>query len=188
MLRLLTHNWWLVALRGLFAILFGIVALIWPGITVQSLVLVFGVYAIVDGVLSSITAVGNRKQYPRWGLVLLNGLLGVAAGVMAIVWPGITALVLLFLIAAWAIVTGLFEVAGAIALRRELKGEGWLVLSGILSILFGAAVVIWPGAGALALIWLIASYAIVFGITLIGLGFRLRHVDYELKEKMAHAV
>ena len=188
MLHLLTRNWWLVALRGLFAIIFGVVAVIWPDITVQALVLVFGVYAIVDGVLSSVTAVGNRKQYPRWGLVLLNGLLSIAAGVMAFVWPGITALVLLFLIAAWAIVTGLFEVAGAIALRRELKGEGWLVLSGVLSILFGLAIVTWPGAGALALVWLIAAYAIVFGITLIALGFRLRRVDQELKDKWEYAV
>ncbi|MFZ1401203.1 MAG: HdeD family acid-resistance protein [Candidatus Promineifilaceae bacterium] len=188
MLRLLTRNWWLVALRGLFAILFGVVAMIWPGITVQALVIVFGVYAVVDGVLSSVTAVGNRKHYPRWGLVLLNGQLSIMAGVMAFVWPSIAALVLLFLIAAWTIVTGLFEVAGAIALRRELEGEGWLVLSGILSVLFGLAVVIWPGAGALALIWLIAAYAIVFGITLIALGFRLRRVGQELKDQLGHAV
>ncbi len=187
MLRLLTRNWWLVALRGLFAILFGIVAVLWPDITVQALVLVFGIYAIVDGVLSSITAVGNRHLYPRWGLVFLSGLLSVAVGIMAFVWTEITALALLFLVAAWAIVTGIFEIAAAIALRRELKGEGWLVLSGLLSVLFGTAVVIWPGAGALALIWLIAAYAIVFGITLIGLGFRLRKLDQNIEDQFRYA-
>lgn len=150
--------------------------------------MVFGVYAVLDGVLSSVTAVGNRQHYPRWGLVLLNGLLSITAGVMTFVWPSITALVLLFLIAAWAIVTGLFEVVGAIALRRELEGEGWLILSGILSVLFGLAMVIWPGAGALALIWLIAAYAIVFGITLIALGFRLRRVGQKLNDRLGHVV
>ena len=188
MLRLLTRGWWLVALRGLFAISFGVVALMWPGITLQALVMVFGVYAVLDGVLSSVTAVGNRQHYPRWGLVLLNGLLSITAGVMTFVWPSITALVLLFLIAAWAIVTGFFEVVAAIALRRELEREGWLVLSGVLSVLFGLAVVIWPGAGALALVWLIAIYAFVFGITLIALGFRLRRVRQELNNQLGHAV
>lgn len=174
MLAHLARNWWMLALRGVLAILFGVMAFIWPGITVAALVLLFGAYALVDGVFAVIAAMrehgGNQN---RW-VLLIEGVAGILAGILTFIWPGITAIVLLYLIAAWAIVTGVFEVIAAIRLRDEMTGEFWLALAGILSILFGIAIVVFPGAGALAVIWLIAAYAIVFGVMLLVLALRLR--------------
>jgi uncharacterized membrane protein HdeD (DUF308 family) len=174
MLTHLARNWWVVALRGVLAILFGVMAFIWPGMTVAVLVLLFGAYALVDGVFAVIASFrehgGNQN---RWAL-LLEGIAGIIAGVLTFIWPGITAIVLLYLIAAWAIVTGIFEIITAIRLRNEMTGEFWLVLAGILSVLFGVVIAIFPGAGALTVVWLIALYSIIFGVALIGLAFRLR--------------
>ena len=170
----LIKNWWMVALRGLVAVLFGIAAFVWPGLTLLALVWLFGIYALMDGVFTLISAFTNRRESNRWWLLLLEGIVGIAAGIIAIVWPGITAFALLYLIAAWAIVTGVLEIAAAIRLREEIEGEWLMALSGILSLVFGILLVIWPGAGALAVVWMIAAYAIVFGIFLIILGFRLR--------------
>jgi uncharacterized membrane protein HdeD (DUF308 family) len=175
MVMTLARNWWVLALRGLCAIIFGILAFVWPGITLGALVLLYGVYALVDGILSIIAAVSKREGsgLPWWAL-LLQGLLGIAAGIVTFAWPGITALFLLFLIAAWAIVTGIFAIIAAIRLRKEIQGEFWLALSGILSVVFGVLLFVRPGAGALTVVWLIGSYAIFFGILLLVLAFRLK--------------
>jgi uncharacterized membrane protein HdeD (DUF308 family) len=170
----LARNWWAVALRGLFAVLFGFAALAWPGITLAALVALFGAYALVDGLFAIVSAVVNAGRQPRWWALLLEGLLGVAAGIAAFVWPGITALVLLYVIAAWAIVTGIFEIVAAIRLRREIRGEWLLALGGLASVLFGLSLIVFPVAGALTVVWLIGAYALVFGVLLLVLAFRLR--------------
>jgi uncharacterized membrane protein HdeD (DUF308 family) len=175
MVMTLAHNWWVLALRGLCAIIFGILAFVWPGVTLGVLVLLYGAYALVDGVLAIIAALSKRQGsgLPWWAL-LLEGLLGIAAGIVTFVWPGITALFLLFLIAGWAIMTGIFEIIAAIRLRKEIEGELWLALSGIVSIIFGVLLFVRPGAGALTVVWLIGAYAIFFGIFLLALAFRLK--------------
>ncbi len=180
MLARLSRNWWAVALRGLAAVLFGIGAFVWPAMTLITLVLLFGIYALVDGVFALIQAFGPDTSM-RWAFGL-EAVVGVAAGIATIVWPGMTALILLYFIAGWAIITGVLEVFGAIQLRKVVSNEWLLVLGGIASVLFGAILVFAPGAGALAMIWLIGSYAVVFGVLLIGLGFRLRSVGQHLEE------
>src|SRR5262247_3765943 len=150
MLHALAKVWWLLLLRGIAAIAFGVLAFIWPGLTLVTLVLLYGAFALVDG------------------------LLGIAAGIVTFVWPGITALLLVLFIGAWALVHGIFEIIGAIQLRKEIDNEWMLILGGILSVIFGLIVLIAPGAGALGLIWVIAAYAIVFGVIFVALALRLR--------------
>jgi len=170
----LAKNWWLLLLRGIAAIIFGILAFAWPGITLLSLVILYGAYALVDGVLSIAAAVGGGGgATPRWWLAVV-GLLGIAAGLLTFFWPQITALVLLMFIGAWALIHGVFEIIGAIRLRKEIDNEWMLILSGALSVVFGAAMLIMPGAGALALIWVIGAYSIIFGILFVGFAFRLK--------------
>jgi uncharacterized membrane protein HdeD (DUF308 family) len=169
----LAHNWPVVMLRGVAAVLFGVVAFLAPGISLAALVLVFGAYAFADGILAIVTAV-RRRGADRWWVLLLEGLAGVAVGLLTIMWPGITALTLLYLIAAWALVTGVLEIAAAIRLRKVITGEWLLALTGVASVLFGLLLVIAPGAGALAVVLWIGAYALVFGCLLIALSFRLR--------------
>ncbi len=180
MLEKITNNWWMYAVRGVVAIIFGVVALIWPGQTLQALVLVFGAYALVDGIFSVAAGIAFRRYFERWWAVLLEGVAGIAFGLLTFFWPNITALVLLYFIAAWALVTGIFEIVAAIQLRSVITGEWALILSGLLSILFGVLLFVFPGAGAVSLVWLIGIYAITFGITLIILAFRLRSLGHEL--------
>jgi uncharacterized membrane protein HdeD (DUF308 family) len=168
----LSRNWWTLALRGLAAVIFGVLAFIWPDVTVTILVLFFGAYALWDGIFALIGAF-RTKSDRRWPLVL-EGLVGVAAGLFVFFWPGPATLALLFVIGAWAVITGIFEIIAAIRLREEIEGEWLMLISGVLSVLFGIALFIWPAAGALAVTWMIATYAILFGILLIVLGFRLR--------------
>jgi uncharacterized membrane protein HdeD (DUF308 family) len=173
-LRALAKCWWLLLLRGIAAVLFGLIAFIWPGLTLVTLVLLYGAFALVDGVISLIAAfTGSAKPVPTWWLVVV-GLLGIAAGIVTFAWPGITAILLVMFIGAWALVHGIFEIIGAIKLRKEIDNEWMLILGGALSVLFGLIVLIAPGAGALGLIWAIASYSIVFGILFIALALRLR--------------
>lgn len=170
----LARNWWALALRGLVAILFGLVALVWPGLTLQALVLLFGVYALVDGVLALATTVRAVERHQRWWPLLLEGVLDLAIGLITLVWPGITALVLLVFIASWAILTGATELISAIRLRRVIAGEWLLGLSGVASLVFGLALLAFPSAGALAVVWLIGVYALFFGVVVLVLAFRLR--------------
>lgn len=179
MVETLSRNWWAVALRGVAAILFGVLALVWPGITVLALVLLFGAYALVDGAFTLAAAFGNRDGGRTRGdraWLFARGIAGILTAVIAVVWPGITALALLWLIAFWAMVTGVLEIVAAIQLRKELRNEWLLALSGVLSVLFGVLLVVWPAAGVLTLIVLIGIAAIAFGITLLTLGLRLRQV------------
>ena len=172
LLSALSENWWVLLLRGLLAVLFGLIALFLPGMTLTVLVLVFGAYALVEGVFAVVA--GIRGTGGRRWVLIIEGVLGVLAGIVALVWPGITALVLLYVIAFWAIFTGIAEVVAAIALRREIAGEWALILGGVLSVIFGIILAILPGAGLLSLVWLVGLYAILFGIALIVLAFRLR--------------
>jgi uncharacterized membrane protein HdeD (DUF308 family) len=174
MLRTLAQNWWAIVLRGVFAVLFGLGAFFWPGITLAVLVLLFGGYLFLDGILAVLWALARRRAGPfPWG-VFLAGLASLAAGVVTLLWPGVTALALLYVIAVWAVVRGIFEIVAAFHLRRELSNEWLLALNGALSVLFGVLLIVAPGAGALAVLWLIGSFAIIVGIVMIVLGFRLK--------------
>jgi uncharacterized membrane protein HdeD (DUF308 family) len=168
-------HWWALALRGALAILFGLAALLRPGIALEALILLFGAYALVDGVFAIVGIFGGtRGGTPRW-LLLIEGVVGILAGIIAFVLPGLTAILLLYLIAAWAIITGISEIATAIRLRNEIRGEWAVIAGGVLSVLFGALLaVIGPVAGLFSLIWLIGIYAIAFGIMLLIAGFRVR--------------
>jgi uncharacterized membrane protein HdeD (DUF308 family) len=148
-----------------------------PGITLTALVLLYGAFALVDGVFAVAAALFGRRRGMPWWAMLVEGLFGIAIGILTFAWPGITALALLYLIAAWAVITGVFEIAAAIRLRQEIQGEWLLALSGALSVLFGVVLVLYPGAGALAVVWLIGAYAIAFGVLLLVLGFRLRSLS-----------
>lgn len=179
MLDTLSRNWWVLAVRGGSAVIFGVVALVWPDLTVLALVLLFGAYALVDGVLALYAALVNRGLdreltggQRAW--LAVEGVAGVLAAIVAFVWPQITALALLYLIAAWALVTGVAEIFLAVRLRREIQGEWLLALGGVLSILFAVLAFAFPQAGALAVLWLIATYAIAFGVVVLVLAFRVR--------------
>lgn len=174
------NKWWLYALRGLFAVIFGVLALVWPGTTIQVLVLLFGAYALADGIFAVTIGVLSSGTFKRWWAILLEGLTGILIGLMTFFWPNITGLALLFFIATWAIVTGVFEIVAAINLRRIVKGEWRMVLSGILSILFGTLLFVFPGTGAVSVVWLIGGYAIFFGISLMAVGFKLHNLKREL--------
>jgi len=173
LIHALAKNWWLEVLRGVAAIIFGILALANPGIALVTLVLLWGIYALIDGVLAIAAAVMGGNPMPRWWLAIV-GLAGIGAGVMTFVYPVITAFVLLIFIAVWAIVLGIFEIYGAIKLRKEIEGEWFLILSGALSVLFGLLLLARPGAGALAVIWIIGAYAIILGIIYVMFGLKLR--------------
>lgn len=174
MVRLLAKSWWLLLLRGIVAIVFGVFALQRPGITLATLVLLFGAYAIVDGVFSLISAAaGWRHREDRW-LLLLEGLVGLFAGFVTLQAPGVTAVALVFFIAAWALATGVLKIVAAIRLRREISGEFWLILSGIAGVVFAFLVMDRPAAGALALVWMIGWFAIFTGAMLVMLSFKVR--------------
>jgi uncharacterized membrane protein HdeD (DUF308 family) len=172
LLHTLAKNWWLLLLRGICA-LFGVLTFVWPGITLLTLVLLYGAYALADGVLALAEAVMGGAPAPRWWLALV-GLLGIAVGMLTFAWPAITALVLLLFIAGWAIATGVLQIVGAIRLRKEIDNEWLLIASGVLSVVFGLILVVQPGTGALALLYVIGIYAILYGILLVWLSLRLR--------------
>lgn len=173
MLRLLAPRWWLIALRGVAAVVFGILAITLPGVTLATLIILFGAYAFVDGIFAVIHAIGGGESESFW-LVLLEGLLGIGVGLLTFFEPGLTAIALLFYIAAWNLATGVLEIASAFRLRKQVTGEFWLLLGGLASIIFAIILMTQPGAGALALFWVIGIYAIVFGISLLALSFKLR--------------
>jgi uncharacterized membrane protein HdeD (DUF308 family) len=188
----LARNWWLVILRGVAGILFGIATLFAPGLSLLALILLFGAYAFADGVLALISAVRRRGASEPWWLLLLEGIAGIAAGVLTLLWPSISALALLYVIAAWAIVTGGFEIAAAIRLRKVITNEWLLTLSGIASVIFGVLIMLFPGAGALALVLWIGAYSLVFGVLFAVLGLKLRSWvksdSWRSHQHAAHAV
>jgi uncharacterized membrane protein HdeD (DUF308 family) len=170
----LARNWWSLVIRGIAAILLGVVTFAWPGITLAALVLLYGAYALVDGVMAIIGAVRAVQSHERWGALLIEGIAGIAAAAITMLWPGITALALVFVIAAWAIVTGVVELVAAVRLRKYVTGEWLLALGGIASIAFGVLIIMAPLAGALVIALWVGAYTLVFGVLMVALGFRLR--------------
>ena len=180
MLDLLSRYWWTLVVRGVIALIFGILAFVWPGLTLASLVILFGAFVLMDGIFAIVGAIGGWGERDDHWLLLLGGLLGVGIGIMTFRAPGITTTLLLMFIAAWALATGVLEIIAAIRLRKEIKGEWWLILSGITSIVLALVLMIFPDAGALGLLWLIASYAVLFGAMIIALGLKLRWLRSQL--------
>jgi uncharacterized membrane protein HdeD (DUF308 family) len=174
----ITRRWWTIALRGVAAILLGVLSLFLPGVTFLSIVILFGVFAIVDGMLSM--SLATRDATGTRGAITIRGLASVLAGVLALVWPGITAFALLMVIAAWAIASGVLEIVMAVRMRKHLRHEGLLIVEGILSIVFGAVLFIAPAAGALAIGLWVGAYALVLGVMLIAASIRLRKAHGEL--------
>ena len=169
----LADNWWAVALRGLFAILFGITAFAVPGATMLALALIFGAYSIADGMFNIVLAVRGARKHERWGLLLTNGLLGILIGVIAAVWPGITVLAFVFMVGAWALLSGGLMFGAALGMKIS-HGRWWLVFGAIISVIYGLLLFASPLIGALVLTWWVGAHALVFGVTLIILSFRLR--------------
>jgi uncharacterized membrane protein HdeD (DUF308 family) len=178
--------WWTFIVRGVVAIVFGVVALVYPPVGIGVLVGLFAAWAIIDGVNSLLTGIRTRGTDRSWWLEILEGVIGVAAGIIALVLPGFAAEILLLLIAAWAILTGILEIVMAVRLRRVIEGEVWLALAGVASIVFGVVLVLFPAAGALSIVWLLAGFAIAFGVFLIMLGWRLRGIDQLARRDAAH--
>ena len=181
-------HWWVFLVRGIVAILFGIGTFVWPGMALVVLVVMFAAFTFVDGVATVIASIRHRTEVKHWWAYLLEGLLGVGVGVVTWFWPGITAMALLFLIAFWAIATGIFEIIAAWKLREEISGEWALGLAGLLSVAFGVLLLLRPGAGALAVVWVIGVYAIVFGILLTVVAFKLRGWRAGLKDQPGEVV
>jgi uncharacterized membrane protein HdeD (DUF308 family) len=187
---LLAGNWWTFVLRGIVAILFGLLCFILPGMALLTLVFMFGFYAIVDGVFAMIAAFhwANAPTHRHWWVLLLSGFCSIIAGGIALFMPGLTAIALLYLISAWAIVSGVFALIAAIRLRQQIRGEWVYVVSGLLSVIFGALVALFPGAGALALIIWIGAYAVVLGVLLITLGVKLRQWVRHASDATGHDI
>lgn len=173
MSALLARNWWAVALRGVFAILFAAIAFVWPGATLLSFVLFFSAYMLVDGVFGIVAGVRAASRQERWGLLVLEGVLNILVGIIAFLMPGLTLVFFVALIAAWSILTGILMIVAAFKLNPTY-GRAWLIVSGIVSLLFGIALLIAPLIGAVVLTWWLGAYALVFGIALLILAFRLR--------------
>lgn len=169
--------WWMVLLRGVLIALFGIIALVSPRIALLTLVFLFGFYAILDGVVAVVMGVRARKSAAHWVWPVVQGVLSVIAGIVALVWPGVTALALLFVVAFWAIVMGVAEIAEAFTARRAgAHAWGWTLVAGIVNILFGLALLVWPATGILALVWLVGLFALIGGVILVGWAFRIRAI------------
>src|SRR5262249_58506761 len=174
MFNLMTQNWWAIALRGLVAALFGIATFMWPGITLWVLAPLFGAYALINGIFAVIEGFRRDVSRERWRPLLFEGVVGILIGVVTLTWPGLTAMGLLYLIAFWAIVTGVFEIITAIRLRHEIRGEWIMVLIGVISIVFGLLLLARPLAGALSLVLMIGAFVFVRGVLMIALAFKLR--------------
>jgi len=166
--------WWMLLIRGIFLILFGILIATWPGLALYTFVIFFGAFALVHGLMGVIGSIANRAGNEDWWLVLLEGIISIIIGIMTFVWPGLTALVLAYFIAAWAVIMGILRIYGAIKLRKEIDGEWLLIIGGIISLLFGIFVFTRPLEGALAMAWIIGVYAIVFGLLGVLLSFRIK--------------
>ena len=169
----LADNWWALALRGLFAIVFGIIAFAMPAAAMLALVLIFGAYSIADGIFNLVLAVRGARSHERWGLLLINGLLGIAIGIAAAIWPGITVLAFVFMVAAWALLSGGLMLGAALGLKIS-HGRWFLVFGALVSLLYGFLLFASPLIGALVLTWWVGAYSLVLGVTLVVLAFRLR--------------
>jgi uncharacterized membrane protein HdeD (DUF308 family) len=168
--------WWLVLLRGILLAIFGIIALVSPGIALLALIWVFGLFAILEGIAAVVIGIRSRGE-PQWVWTIVQGVVSVLAGIIALIWPGLTALALLFVVAFWAIVVGIGEIGGAFASRRSGSTSwGWTLAAGILNVLFGVALLIWPASGILTLIWLVGIFTLAGGIVLVVLAFKVRSV------------
>ena len=174
MVNVLARNWWALLIRGIAAVIFGILAFVWPGATIVAIGILFGAYAFVDGIFAIVAAVRAAEAHQRWWPFVIEGIVGLLIAAITFYDVAITLFALYVTIAVWAFITGILEIVAAIQLRKAIQGEIWLALGGIASILFGALMIWKPFAGALAIIWLIGAYAIVFGIIMIAFAFRLR--------------
>jgi uncharacterized membrane protein HdeD (DUF308 family) len=174
MVNALARNWWALLIRGIAAIVFGVLAFLWPGGAIVAIGILFGAYAFVDGIFAIVAAVRAAETHDRWWPLVIEGAVGLLVAAITFYDLRITLLALYFTIAAWAFVTGILEIVAALELRKSIANEGWLILGGALSILFGLLMVWRPLAGALAVIWIVGAYAVAFGIALIGLALRLR--------------
>jgi uncharacterized membrane protein HdeD (DUF308 family) len=172
---MLNLNWWTLAIRGIAGVLFGLIALIMPGVTISALTFLFGAWALIDGIVSFGAAFRAGQLHRSWWAFLVEGIAGVLAAIATFTWPALTLLVLLYLIAAWAVITGVFEVIAAIELRRMIRREWLLIIAGVVSIVFGLLLFSAPGAGAIVIAWYVGAYALVFGFLLLALSFRVRH-------------
>ena len=187
MLKLYGRYWWSFLLRGILAAVFGLVAIFLPGVTLGAIAILVAAFLFMDGVFSLFAALQGKSFEGRWWLLLLEGIAGVAIATLTIFWPGLTLLAIVYLIGAWALFTGTLEIAAAIRLRHEIEGEWLLGLGGVLSILFGLILFFSPGVGAIALVWLIGAYALIFGISLIFLGLKLRlHHGFRHEPNVEH--
>lgn len=173
-MEMLARNWGWIVLRGVIALLFGLVAVGAPALTFATLVLLFGMFALLDGIFAVIASIAHRKEQPRWGALLAAGILAILVGIVTLAWPGVTAIVLVYMVAIWAIGFGIAEIVAAIRLRQYIKGEWLMILAGLVSIVFGVVITLFPGAGAVALVIWIGITAVILGILRIALGFRLR--------------
>jgi uncharacterized membrane protein HdeD (DUF308 family) len=186
MLGLIARDWWVFAIRGVAAIIFGILAFAWPEMTLAVLVILFGAYVLVDGVALLVAlAQGDRlaRRHP-WAVGIM-GALGIVAGIATFLWPAVTAMSMLYIVAIWAVATGLMQVLTAIALRKEIDGEFWMVLGGIASIVFGGLLIAFPGEGLISLVWLVGLWAVVFGVSSLGVARRLHGIDADLRSSPA---
>jgi uncharacterized membrane protein HdeD (DUF308 family) len=189
MLSLVSRDWWVYAIRGIAAILFGIMALVWPGPTLAVLVLLFGAYAFVDGVVLLVAlARGDVLARSHKWITGIMGVLGIAVAIATLIWPGITALTLLYLVAFWAITTGILQIVAAVEFERQADNGFWVMLGGAFSIVFGVLLVVFPGTGLLALVWLVGFWAELFGISSLGLAYRLHGIDRDLNKAKLHSV
>jgi uncharacterized membrane protein HdeD (DUF308 family) len=185
---MVARDWWVFAIRGIAAIVFGTLAFIWPETTLTVLVFLFGAYVLVDGASMLVALVRGDPIARRhaWGVGII-GVLGIVAGIVTFAWPGLTALSLLYLVAFWAIATGTFQLIAAVALRRELEDEIWMAVGGLASIVFAALLIAFPGEGLISLVWLVGIWSVVFGVSSLGLAYRLHEVDAALpKPAVAH--
>jgi uncharacterized membrane protein HdeD (DUF308 family) len=180
MIGLMKEKWWIWLLRGIAAIIFGTLALLMPGITLEVLVLFLAVFLLVDGAFNIFASLNHSKETKYWWLLLLEGIVSVLIGIITLIWPQITVIALLFLIVFWAMVNGFFRILAALQLRKYTKGEWFLIFSGIFSLIFGVLLLIWPDKGLLVLIWMLGFYAFIFGILLISFAFKARKLQNNL--------
>lgn len=179
--QMVSRIWWTVALRGVLAVLFGVVALFFTGRTLLALIYVFGVYAVLSGLVAIVAAVRAGEAHRRWGWLAIAGIVGVAAGIVSFLWPGLTALAVVLVVAAWAIIIGVAEIAFALSWPDTLAHPWLAALSGAVSVVYGVLLAVWPRSGAVALTWLLGIYAIIYGATVLYYAYRLQALRQGLR-------